>query len=201
MERFRKNLPNLEIDDREVPAIDLETLIEHLERNGEEVSRSERFGVERVESGNGKVEFEVGITGEETYIEIRAPEVENMEEYGEKIFDDKLRPLYERNIRILQAADKYVDMIESAVEDLPFSVKEVVRAEIGSSGEKPIENPGNLLELNFQNQLEGKRPEEIDSSYKSQPYFHAYKDRVLKALDQRDEDYSVGKIWLDYAST
>jgi hypothetical protein len=55
MERFRKNLPNLEIDDREVPAIDLETLIEHLERNGEEVSRSERFGVERVESGNGKL--------------------------------------------------------------------------------------------------------------------------------------------------
>jgi hypothetical protein len=48
-------LPNLEIDDREVPAIDLETLIEHLERNGEEVSRSERFGVERVESGNGKL--------------------------------------------------------------------------------------------------------------------------------------------------
>jgi hypothetical protein len=124
-----------------------------------------------------------------------------MEEYGEKIFDDKLRPLYERNIRILQAADKYVDMIESAVEDLPFSVKEVMRAEIGSSGENPIEEPGNLLELNFQNQLEGDSPDEIDSIYNPQPYFQSYKDRVLKALDQKDEDFSVGKIWLDYAST
>jgi hypothetical protein len=201
MERFRKNLPNLEIDDREVPAIDLETLIEHLERNGEEVSRSERFGVERVESGNGKVEFEVGITGEETYIEIRAPEVENMEEYGEKIFDDKLRPLYGRNIRIIQAADEYIDRIESAVEDLPFSIKEVVRAEIGSSGENPIEEPGNLLELNFQDQLEGDRSDKIDSNYETAPYFQAYKERVLKALDQRHKNYNFSKIWLDHAST
>lgn len=203
MERFRKNLNDLEVNGAAFPALDSDLFRSHAERHYEDPSSGNRYGVDQVSGNSGATRFEVGELDGETYIEIRAPEIDNMDAYGAKIFDDKIRPQLMRNVKLLIAADFYTDTASDLAQRSGNSLEKLVESELeeteGKTGQEIIERPETFLEQSFVHFMTGEDSENIDSEYEDAGrYFHAYKDRVLNILD--DQDAEVGDLWLEYAS-
>lgn len=203
MTRFRRNLNDLEAEGLNFPALDPELFRSHADRHYENPSSGTRYGVDQVTGNSGDTRFEVGELDGEVYIEIRNPEVDNMDAYGEKIFDQKVRPQIMRNVNLLMAADTYASVVSELSRKSGNSLERLVESELeetrGKTGEEIIERPETFLEQSFVHFMEGEGSEQIDSDYEDAGrYFHAYKDRVLNILDEQDAE--VGDLWLEHAS-
>lgn len=136
-------------------------------------------------------------------MEIRKPGVDSMDAYGEKIFDQKVRPQIMRNVNLLMAADTYAGVVNELSRKSGTSLERLVETELeetrGKTGQEIIESPETFLEQSFVHFMKGEGSEQIDSEYEDAGrYFHAYKDRVLNILDQQDAE--VGDLWLQHAS-
>lgn len=204
MPRFRKNLGDLEVDGASFSALDPELFRSHAERHYEDPSSGRRYGVHQVSADSGKTRFEIGELDGEIYVELRNPDIENMEAYGEKIFDQKIRPQVMRNVNLLMAADTYAEIISDVSARSVDSLEEIVEEELdtarGRTGEEILDTPQTFLEQSFAYFMRGEEPEKIDSGYEDAGrYFHAYKDRVLNVLDERDAE--IGELWLEHATS
>ncbi len=203
MTRFRRNLSDLEAEGLSFPAIDSDLFRSHADRHYEDPSSSRRYGVGQVSANSGDTRFEIGELEGEIYVEMRNHGVDNMDAYGEKIFDRKIRPQIMRNVNLLMAADAYAGVVSELSDKSGNSLEDIVEAELeetqGKKGQEVLEKPETFLEQSFAYFMEGDESEHIDSDYEDVGrYFHAYKDRVLKILDNQDAD--VGELWLQHAS-
>lgn len=203
MTRFRRNLSDLKAEGIDFPALDPDLFRSHAERHYENPSSGDRYGVNQVSANSGDTRFEVGELDGEIYVEMRNPGVDNMDAYGEKVFDRKIRPQIMRNVNLLMAADAYAGIVSELSGKSGNSLEAIVESELeetkGKTGEEILERPETFLEQSFVYFMEGEASEQIDSDYEDAGrYFHAYKDRVLNILDERDAD--VGELWLQHAS-
>ena len=203
MTRFRRKLSDLEAEGLSFPAIDSDLFKSHADRHYEDPSSSRRYGVGQVSANSGDTRFEIGELDGEIYVEMRNPGVDNMDAYGEKIFDRKIRPQIMRNVNLLMAADAYTGIVSELSGKSGNSLEDIVESELeetqGKTGQEVLERPETFLEQSFVYFMQGEDSEHIDSDYEDAgSYFHEYKDRVLNMLNERDAD--VGEIWLQHAS-
>jgi hypothetical protein len=203
MTRFRRNLSDLEAEGLDFPALDSDLFRSHAERHYEDPSSGNRYGVDQVSANSGETRFEIGELDGEIYVEMRNPSVDNMDAYGEKIFDGKIRPQIMRNVHLLMAADAYAGIVSELSGKTGNSLEAIVESELeetqDKTGQEVLERPETFLEQSFAYFMEGEGSEHIDSDYEDAGrYFHAYKDRVLNILDEKDAD--IGELWLQHAS-
>ena len=203
MARFRRNLSDLEAEGLNFPALDSDLFRSHAERHYENPSSGRRYGVDQVSADSGDTRFEIGELDGEIYVEMRNPGVDNMDAYGEKIFDRKIRPQIMRNVNLLMAADAYAGIVSELSVKSSNSLEDIVESELeetrGKTGKEVLQRPETFLEQSFVHFMEGEDSEHIDPDYEDAGrYFHSYKDRVLNILNEKDAD--VGDLWLQHAS-
>ena len=117
-----ERLEPVEVSGNEIPALDFDTVVHHLRRNGYEVDVSPNGGSLDAEGARGtkhmdvsslkddavQVEFSIDIEEAE---EIRGEEIDNPEAYVEHVYGQIVDELVEREKKIERASENYVSNI------------------------------------------------------------------------------------------
>lgn len=229
-----ERLEPLEVLDNEIPALEFDTTVQHLRRNGYDVDVSPNGGSLDVEGQTGtksldisslndgavQIEFSIDIDEAERR---RGEEIEDPEAYVEKVYDQIVGELVDREKKLERAAENYVsgvfetgDPIEKLESDFRKhgdSPDEIVESYFGDM--RPSElalnyavhfelHPGETIE-NERRNLAGKTPlhyalKNSRDRERNSLYLERYLDKVLQKADERGEiSEELRDYWSDLA--